>query len=50
MGVYSRQPRKKINQKALGKKLGGVPYVPPTRRLVVKRTAEDKELVCFHEE
>ena len=38
MGPYFQQPRKKINQKAQGKKklAGGGPYVPPPRHLVVK--------------
>ena len=38
MRAYSRQPRKKINQKAQGKKklAGGGPYEPLPRHLVVK--------------
>ena len=39
MGPYFQQPRKKINQKAQGKKKvsEGGPYVPPPRHLVVKK-------------
>ena len=38
MGPYFQQPRKKINQKAQGKKklAGGGAYVPHSRHLVVK--------------
>ena len=39
IGAYSRQPRKKINQKAPGKKVsegGEGAYVPHPRHLVVK--------------